>query len=93
MAGEQPGIPVPLDRERQRVIELLSQHFAYDSISLEDLEKRIEQAYHASSVEQLRDLTRDLPVDAAEAQEGRVAPLPDAFAPEEGRILSVMAET
>lgn len=75
------------------MIALLSQHFAYDLLSVEDLERRIEQAYRATTVEQLRDLTRDLPADPADARERRAAVVPEAFAPEHDRLVSVMAET
>jgi hypothetical protein len=85
--------PVPLERERERTIELLSQHFANDNLSLDELESRLEQVYRAGSVPALRELTRDLPSDAVEPQERLAAPLSEVFAPEEGRIVSIMAET
>jgi len=74
------------------VIAQLSQHFAYDSISLDELEQRIERAYHATSVEALRTLTSDLPATAAEAQARRPA-VPEVYVPERERILSVMSGT
>src|SRR5688572_1065992 len=82
-----------LERERERTIELLSQHFAHDNLSLDELESRLELVYRASSVPALRDLTRDLPTDAVEAQERRDVAVPEAFVPERDRIVSVMAET
>jgi hypothetical protein len=85
--------PVSLERERERAIDLLSRHFAHDNISLDELEHRMEAVYRAASVPALRDLTRDLPVDASEAQQKRAVALPDAFAPEQDRIVSIMAET
>jgi hypothetical protein len=94
MAQSGPDKPVvSLERERERTIELLSQHFAHDNLSLDELERRLEQVYRASSVSALRDLTRDLPTDAAEAQERRAVAVPEAFAPEHDRIVSIMAET
>ena len=87
------GSVVPLERERERTIELLSQHFAHDNLSLEELERRIEQAYHAKSLPALREVTRDLPTDAAEAQLKRAVVVSDVFAPEQDRIVSIMAET
>jgi hypothetical protein len=86
---------VPLERERERTVELLSQHFAYDNISLDELERRMEQVYRASSVQALRDITRDLPSDdpVAAPQARGSAPLPQVFAPEAGRIVSCMATT
>lgn len=86
-------LPVALERERERTIELLSQHFAHDNLSLDQLERRIEESYRASTVAALRELTRDLPADAAEGQQLRAAPLPEAFAGESDRIVSIMAET
>ena len=87
------GLPVPLERERERTIAQLSEHFAHDNLTLDELERRIEQVYRASSVSALRDLTRDLPTDAALAEERRAVELPEAFAPERERIVSIMAET
>src|SRR5439155_24609456 len=71
----------------------LSEHFAHDNLTLDELERRIEQVYRASSVSALRDLTRDLPTDAALAEERRAVELPEAFEPERERIVSIMAET
>jgi hypothetical protein len=84
---------VSLERERERTIELLSEHFAHDNLSLDELESRLELVYRASSVPALRDLTRDLPTDAVEAQERRDVAVPEAFVPERDRIVSIMAET
>lgn len=94
MAQSGPNHPVvPLERERERTIELLSQHFANDNLSLDELESRLERVYRAASVPALRELTKDLPTDAVEAQERRAVAVPDAFAPESDRIVSIMAET
>jgi Domain of unknown function (DUF1707)/Cell wall-active antibiotics response 4TMS YvqF len=86
-------LPVSLDRERERTIEVLSKHFAYDNLSLDELERRIEQVYRARSVPALRELTKDLPADATEAAQKHAVAVPDAFAPEHDRIVSIMAET
>lgn len=88
-------IPVPLEQERQRTIEALSKHFAYDNLSLDELERRLELVYRASSVPALRELTNDLPSDAdvVDAQNRQAVALPEAFAPERDRIVSIMAET
>lgn len=94
MAQSGPDGPVvSLERERERTIELLSQHFAHDNLSLDELDRRMEQVYRARTVPALRELTKDLPASAAEAEEKRAVALPDAFAPEQGRIVSIMAET
>jgi hypothetical protein len=88
--------PVSLEREREKVIEQLSQHFAVDNLSLEELERRMELVYQASTIQSLRELTRDLPSaepDKSPVPARRPAPVPAAFLPEEGRIVSVMAQT
>jgi cell wall-active antibiotic response 4TMS protein YvqF/uncharacterized protein DUF1707 len=83
---------VSMDVERQRAIDLLSEHFAQDNISIEELERRIADVYRAGSVPALRDLTRDLPGP------GTLAPRPpvsvaDPYAPELDRIVSFMGNT
>lgn len=85
---------LPLETQREKVIELLSRHFANDTLTLDELERRIELAYQARGSAELHDLTRDLPAEggAAIARPG-AAPLPEAFAPVEDRILSIMTET
>lgn len=95
MTEERSQHPVgaSIELERERAIELLSRHFAQDVISLEELERRIEEAYRAKTVSSIRDLTRDLPTDPAAARSKREAPLPAAFAAQSDRIVSVMAET
>jgi hypothetical protein len=87
-------VPPSMDRERERVIEELSRHFAHDNLSLDELERRIEQVYRAGSVPALRDLTRDLPSpEDAVTPAKRAAPVPEVFTPEEDRIVSIMAST
>jgi hypothetical protein len=87
------GSVVPFERERERAIELLSQHFAHDNLSLEELERRMEEVYRARSLPALREITKDLPTDATEAQQQRAVVASDAYAPEQDRIVSIMAET
>ena len=84
---------VPLERERELTIELLSDHFAHDNLTLDELERRIEQAYRAASVPALRDLTKDLRRDEGAVAPRPDAPVPEVFAPEHDRIVSVMAST
>ena len=96
-----PSSPPPEQRpvlsladERERVIQQLSDHFANDRLSLEELETRMELAYKASSSADLQRLTADLPsVSAAPVP----APLPAeelaAMAPDRERLVSVMSET
>ena len=93
MAQSGPDKPVSLDREREKVIEQLSQHFAHDNLTLDELERRMALVYQASSVQALRELTRDLPSAERDVPVRAPAPVPAAFLPEEGRILSIMAQT
>src|SRR5215472_10207153 len=90
---EQPPI-VSLTDERERVIQQLSEHFANDRLSLDELESRIELAYKAPTIGDLRRLTADLPSGAAAPVP---APLPPeesvALAPDRERVWSVMSET
>ena len=88
---EKPGLS--LERERELTIELLSQRFAQDDLTLDELERRIEEAYRASSVPALRDLTKDLQRDQGAVARVDEAPLPEVFAPERDRIVSVMTQT
>jgi len=96
-----PSSPPPEQRpvlsladERERVIQQLSDHFANDRLSLEELETRMELAYKASSSADLQRLTADLPSVAAAPVP---APLPAeelaAMAPDRERLVSVMSET
>ena len=94
MARSDPEkLPLSLDREREKVIELLSQHFAHDNLTLDELERRMTLVYSASSVPSLRELTRDLPETDTAVPVRVAAPVPQAFVPETGRIVSVMAQT
>lgn len=85
-----PGLS--LERERERAVDLLSQLFAQDGLTLEELEGRMERVYAARSVAALQEATRDLPA-VVEAAAPRAAVVPAAFAPQRDRIVSVMAET
>ena len=90
---------VTVGSEREKTIALLSQHFAQDNLSLEELERRIEAAYRAASVPALRELTRDLvaepgtpPSSLASAGASRSGVASD-YAPDHERITSIMSET
>jgi hypothetical protein len=94
MARSEPEkLPLSLDREREKVIELLSRHFAHDNLTLDELERRMGLVYQANTVQSLRELTRDLPEPEVAAPARAAAPVPQAFLPESGRIVSVMAQT
>jgi hypothetical protein len=66
MAQPSP-VPVPLEQTREHVIQQLSEHFAYDNLSIEALEERLDRAHLAASPDELRALVADLPVIAADA--------------------------
>jgi len=80
--------------ERERVIRLLSDHFANDRLSLEELESRMDLAYKAGSLADLQRLTADLPNIAAAPV---AVPTPPeelaALAPDRERLFAVMSET
>ena len=55
--------PLPLSslsRAREQKISELSQAFANDDLSLDDLERRIERVYKAANVVELDEITADL---------------------------------
>ena len=97
-----PSPPSPEQRpilsltdERERVIQQLSEHFANDRLSLDELETRMELAYKASSVGDLQRLTADLP-SAAAVPAPAPAPMEEmlpALSPDRERIFAVMSET
>jgi hypothetical protein len=61
MADAPPPSPFPaLWRAREQKISELSQHFANDDLSLEDLERRIERVYKAGNLSELDAITSDL---------------------------------
>jgi hypothetical protein len=93
MSPDQPSEErlVSFGDERERVIQQLSEHFANDRLSLEELETRIEGAYKATNVAALRRLTADLPQAAAAVP---VAAVETALlTPERDRLVSIMSET
>ena len=94
--------PLPaLTRAREQKISELSQHFANDDLSLDDLERRIERVYHAASIAELDAITADL--RAAPLATSSSQPLPTAGGPavydrsnlpvRDGRLLAIMSET
>jgi hypothetical protein len=69
--GDRRLTPPVAPAERDRVVEVLTRHFAEDRISAEDLEARLERVYHATTgaelVAVIADLPAALPVKAASA--------------------------
>ena len=76
------------------MIQQLSDHFANDRLSLDELESRMELAYKAGSVGDLQRLTADLPSTAALPVPAPppVEELP-VLSPDRERVFSVMSET
>ena len=90
--------PVPsLNRAREQKINELSQHFANDDLTIEELERRIELVYKAGTVADLEAITADLGIatpapvarDATSVAPRRVLPT-DA---RRGRLLAIMGES
>jgi hypothetical protein len=88
--------PISLNAARERVIEALSNHFAQDDLSLEELERRLERAYKANTIAELDQLTADLRVAPAADSPKLPARAPVNAVPialEHERIVSVMSES
>ena len=89
----QPGAGLlSLDAEREKAIAVLSRHFADDTLSLEELERRIERVYQAQTGVAVRDVTRDLP-ETAGVPVSHAGGVPEVYNREDDRIVSVMAQT
>src|ERR1041384_4252990 len=89
-------LPVSLTQARDRTIEQLSSHFARDDISLEELEQRIERAYHATNLAELEKLTADLavmPESARPVRGARSVPNLPMVNTDHDRIVAIMSET
>ena len=92
-------LPIPsLTRARELKINELSNHFANDDLSLEELERRIERVYKAASVAELETITADLRSAAVvppEFVQAKVVKgkgnLPATYELPRGRILSFMS--
>lgn len=88
--------PVPsLNRAREQKINELSQHFANDDLSVDELERRIELVYKAATVADLEAITADLrlapqPVGESVVVSRRKVVTPDA---RYGRLLAIMGES
>ena len=93
-SSPEPRPIVSLVDERERVIQRLSEHFANDRLSLDELEKRMELAYKATTGAELLRLTADLPNEEAA---NVAAPVPAAelptLPPDRERVWSIMSET
>jgi len=89
------GLPVSLASSRERTIELLSAHFANDRLTIDELDRRLERAYAATSLAELDALTADLPDETRAVARFGPATAPADYEPREdsGRILAIMSET
>ena len=85
---------VSLSDERERVIQQLSDHFANDRISLDELESRLERAYKAATISDLRQLTKDLAAPAESSLPARLpSEEPPALPSDHERVVAIMSET
>ena len=95
----EPLPPPSLARAREQKISELSAHFANDDLSLEELERRIERVYKATSVAELEEITADLrkamtlPVDESPVPSLRRSASVSSPQTMAGRILAFMSST
>ncbi|HYR09434.1 MAG TPA: DUF1707 domain-containing protein [Longimicrobium sp.] len=88
-------VPVPLEQTRERIVQQLCEHFAYDNLTAEGLEERLDRAHQAATLDDLRSLVSDLPVlhqAAAPAPGARtfVSPATGAHVSERQIIIGIM---
>ena len=85
-----------LEAAREQVVQLLSHHYAYDRLTLEQVEQRLEQAHKARSVAALDPLVADLPAtiqrDESTGERAFYALAPRAEAEGEQRIACIFSE-
>lgn len=85
-------LPVrPIQQVRERVVEQLSEHFARDHLTLDDLEARMARVYAATTPAEVDALVEDLPALAMGAP---VTVTPDGYAPTpklKERLIAVMS--
>jgi hypothetical protein len=86
--------PTPSAESRERVVQALCVHFANDHLSIEELEDRLDDAYHAQSAGQLERLVTDLPPLPGDLGSGG-APLiaPASEVPPRGMMLAVLGSS
>ena len=61
MASESGGGHQPLNQIRQVTVDALCEHFANDVMTVEEFEERVGAAHRAQTVDDLKELLRDLP--------------------------------
>lgn len=88
--------PRSLEAAREHVVQLLSHHYAYDRLTLEQVEQRLELAHRARSIADLDALLVDLPSDPPDGSTTGEREFYHLAAPGEGlgqsRLLSFFAE-
>jgi len=78
MANEPILSPRQVEEQRTRVVDALTEHFAQDNLSMEQLERRLEQVYAASTPTALMAVLDGLPAlgpQSAVAQGAQTAPI------------------
>jgi hypothetical protein len=71
---------VPLSEARERVVTLLSYHFAADALTMEEFERRVSSVYGATGSAALDNLVADLPIATNTA-------------PAEGKLSAILSHT
>ena len=74
-----------LERQRDHAIAQLADHFARDSVGIEELERRIDAVQRAQTVEAVRAVTRDLP--ALPVTAGAAVPEPPRLSAPPGSVV------
>ena len=91
-----PSPALPSSAARERVIQALCLHFASDHLSMDELERRLELAYKATSATQLDGLVSDLPSLREEGALDSVTPAvlaPVSQVPPRGVMMAVLGGT
>ncbi len=85
------GAVQALERERERVVTVLSRQFAGDNLSIDELETRLELVYRASSVAEIRALASDLPDLDATRGAPALQPAPAPSQRTRARLVSLLS--
>jgi len=92
-------LPTNLEQARERTVQLLSHHYAYDRLTLEQVEDRLERAYKAHGMDELNALLADMPPEQGDELTTGERPLyqlaPEqqlGVAQEEQRLTSIFAD-
>jgi hypothetical protein len=99
MASDSEGDRQPLSQTRQMTVDALCEHFANDVMTVEEFEQRVEAAHRAQTVEDLKELLRDLPGGnlpavaggaVASAPRTRPTTVPAARVPPHDTVVAIM---